>query len=115
MKYAFIITLMTAFTAQASLKVSGQANLYDQGKNTRPQAGLTLYQPLMKHIALNSWAGVGIEPFDNKDDVRWSEVKAQLDFINGKYTLSPGMSFKDISGDNNKRSMGFVKLEYQLF
>lgn len=115
MKKLLLICLLFSSVSHASLKISGQANVYDQGANTRPQVGLAFYQPLMKHIAFNSWAGIGVEPFDNKSDVTWKEAKAQVDFINGKYTLSPGVVVKDVNGEDNKRSYGFIKLDYQIF
>lgn len=114
---SLVIMLVSLFalSANASLKLQAQANGYDNGENTRPQLGIAYYQPLMKKVALNSWAGMGYEAFQTKEQVRWSSAKASLDFYIKDLTVAFGMQLKDIQGADNSRSYAFMKLEYKLF
>lgn len=114
-KVIIAMVSLFALSANASLKLQAQANGYDGGENTRPQLGVAYYQPLMKKVALNTWAGMGYEPFETKEQVRWSSAKASLDFYIKDITVAFGMQYKDIQGADNSRSYGFLKLEYKLF
>ena len=107
--------MFCAFSAEASLKLSAQANMYDGAEKTRPAVGLSYYQPMFKTVALNSFVGYGDEPFEVKDDALWFVSKAQLDFYFGKWTVSPGITYKHIEPYDQSRSYGFVKADYKLF
>ena len=111
---AILILFMSTFSF-ASLKLSTQANLYDKGHNTRPQVGLSWYQPIMRDIALNTWAGYGNEPFEIKDDVNWFGAKAQLDFRWKRVVVSPGVIWKHLEPSNAERSYGFLRVDYVIF
>jgi trimethylamine:corrinoid methyltransferase-like protein len=117
MKFVLATALLfVGLSANASLKLQAQANGYENGTHTRPQVGLAFYQPFMRNrVALNTWAGTGIEPFMTKEAVRWSSAKASLDYYIKDLTVGLGMQVKDIQGADNSRSYGFVKLEYKLF
>lgn len=116
MKFVLATALLfVGLSANASLKLQLQGNGYDGGDHVRPQVGIAYYQPLLKKVALNSYIGTGIEPFQTKEAVRWSTAKASLDFFIKDVTLGLGGQFKDIEGADNSRSYGFVKLEYKLF
>jgi hypothetical protein len=113
-----LISLCLVFcslTSYATVKLSAQANMYNKANDTRPQVGVSIYQPMMKNIALNVWSGVGVEPFEDKKDVTWYGTKGQLDFLNGNWTLSPGIMYKDIKGNYDSRSFMYVKVDYKLF
>lgn len=116
MKKLLVIALLACSSfAHASLKIQAQANGYEGGDHTRPQVGVAYYQPLMKKVALNTWAGMGYEPFLTKEQVRWTSAKGSLDFFIKDITLGLGMQYKDIQGADNSRSYAFVKLEYKVF
>lgn len=110
-----IAILSAAVFANASLKLSTQANFYDQGEATRPQAGLSLWHPLRKNVAVNLYTGVGVEPFEVRDDVTWITAKGQVDFSTGNWIISPGYAVKDIDGAYDSRSYGYLKVDYKLF
>jgi hypothetical protein len=115
-KVIIAMVSLFALSANASLKLQAQANGYEGGSHTRPQMGLSYYQPIMKgRVALNTWAGGGEEFFVEKEAVTWYGAKAQLDFRLGKFTLSPGVQYKDISGSDNSRSYMYVRVDYQIF
>lgn len=115
-KLLIAIVLLSGLTANASLKLQAQANGYDNGENTRPQVGVAYYQPIIKNkVAINSWAGTGIEPFMTKEAVRWSAAKVSMDFYIKDLTLGLGVQHKDIQGADNSRNYTFVKLEYKVF
>lgn len=114
-KLLIAIILLSGLTANASLKLQLQGNGYDNGTHTRPQVGVAFYQPIMKKVALNTWAGGGYEAFQTKEQVRWSSAKASLDYYFKDLTVAIGAQVKDIQGADNSRSYGFVKLEYKLF
>jgi hypothetical protein len=116
MKFVLATALLfVGLSANASLKLQLQANGYEGGDKTRPQVGLAYYQPLMKKVALNTWMGMGQEPFLTKETVTWATAKASLDFFIKDVTLGIGGQVKDIEGADNSRAYGFVKLEYKLF
>lgn len=100
--------------AQASGKLSLQGNVYDQGEFVRPAAGFSIYQKMMKNIAFNSYAGIGTEPFTYRKDVMWTTAKAEVQFYNGAWTLSPGVAIKD-TDMSTPRSYMFIKIERQLW
>lgn len=111
-----VLVSMFALSANASLKVQVQGNAYEGGQHTRPQVGLSYYQPIMRNrVALNTWAGGGEEFFVEKEAVTWYGAKAQLDFRLGKFTVSPGVQYKDISGSDNSRSYMYMRVDYQIF
>ena len=109
-----IVLLCFSITANASLKLTSQVNAYDQGKNTRPSAGLSWYQPLMKGVAFNSYAGVGDEPFEVKDDALWFVGKAQVDVYMGRWTIAPGILYKHIEPYDQSRTYGYLRVDYKL-
>lgn len=118
-KIIFIAALLTGLSAHASGKLSAQANVYDQGEHTRPVVGLAIYEQLMKFrqtsVAFNSFTGFGEVPFDTQSDITWFTTKNQLDLSNGKWTFSPGVQFLYSKPSGETRSLGFVKLSYNLW
>ncbi len=114
----FILAVLTVFsvTSHASLKLTAQLNGYDTFQHPRPMLGLGFYQPLMRDIALNTWAGVGDEPFDIKPDVVWMTAKAQVDFKWGSWTIAPGYAYKHAGEPYNYgRDYAYIKVDYQIF
>lgn len=114
-KFITAIILLSGLTANAGLKLSTTANLYDKGEHTRPAVGLVYYKQLMKKAGVQVYAGMGKEAFEDKADVTWATVKTQADFYIKDLTVSPGVMLKDVMGDGEMRDYMFVKLEYKLF
>lgn len=109
-----------ATPAFASGKITLQNNLYDEGKTYRPMVGLSVYEKLTKHVAVNSWLGYGIQPLEIKDDVNWLVGKLQADLKFGhKVTVSPGYQYKHLFGDSDTPSedhhIPYFSISYQLW
>ena len=116
MKSILILTcLLFANTVYATVKLQAIANGYDNNQNVRPQFGIVLYQPIFKSLVLNAYAGIGIEAFDNKDDVRWTVAKGSIDYTIKRITVGAGYAHKDNTEVSNGRDYSFIKLEYKLF
>ena len=75
MKYLIVALMLMASNAFASgkLAVGGQFNV--NSEQVTPTVGLSVYEKLVDDLALNSWAGLGEQPFELKEDVRWYTVK----------------------------------------
>ncbi len=115
----FVLGLLIAafsLSANASLKLSTQLNAYDNGAHTRPLVGLGWYQKIWKdNVALNSWAGMGDEPFLTHEDTKWFSAKTQLDINMGKWTLSPGYQFKHVAPYDADRGNAYLRIDYKIF
>lgn len=116
MKSLFFAIILFSNIALASGKISVQGNVYQDTGAVRPAAGFSIYQKLMKNIAFNGYLGIGVEDFEKREDVVWQVAKAEVNFYNGKYILSPGVALKDtdITGVDS-RSYGYIKLDYLLW
>lgn len=111
-----IAILLTATMAQASGKLSLQNNLYDDGRTYRPMVGLQVYEKLSKTLAVNSWMGYGVQPLEVRDDVNWFVAKAQVDVYMKRFTVSPGLQYKNIlSGDGDQDFIPYIKVDYTIW
>lgn len=111
-----IAILLTATMASASGKISLQNNLYDDGKTYRPMVGFQVYEMMTKTIGLNSWVGYGVQPLEVKDDVNWLVAKVQADVFMKKFTVSPGLQYKNIlSGQGEDDFIPYLKIDYKLW
>lgn len=119
----FFIGLFIALSAQSAMasgKLIAQINGYDDAKKPRPMVGFTVYEKVLKGLAVNSFVGAGVQELEVKDDVNWFIAKAQLDFeLAGKlkhFTLSPGLQYKDLIGEtDDAETMGFLRVTYQVW
>ncbi len=113
------LVMFSAHSVSASGKLVTQLNAWDGGENVRPVFGLAVYQKLMSvgktTFAANTYAGVGQHPLDESPDVTWAVAKAQLDASHGRFVLSPGVQVNYAKPFNEARSLGFVRLSYQLW
>lgn len=115
MKGFFLSILVFAgLMANASLKLTLQENLYDQAKKPRSMFGLGWYQPLMEGAALNTWLGVGSEPFEVKEDVDWFTAKSQVDMIFGRFTLSPGLAYKYAMPYDEGKVFPYIRVDFKI-
>lgn len=108
-----------ATTASASGKIFAQANGYNNGKDTRPMIGFTVYEKLLKGLAFNGFVGSGIQDLEVSDDVNWFVAKGQLDFeLAGKFrnvVVSPGIMHKALIGDDVSDNIGYFRVSYQIW
>lgn len=111
----FSILILISCQAFASGKITLQNNFFNEGKVYRPMVGLQVYQRLSDKVAINTWAGYGIQPLEIKDDVKWLVAKAQLDFQIKKVTLAAGLQYKHLVGEGITDHIPFIKLDYQLW
>jgi len=122
MKMIFNILILAIFPfacsnfASASGKFTFQNNLMADGKEYRPAFGLSVYEPMGKHFAVNMWTGYGRQFLVVRDDVSWWVSKAQLDVKYKRLVVSPGAQFKILpSEDYDKDYMVFVRVDYILW
>lgn len=110
---------LSASAASASGKLIAQANGYNDGRNTRPMVGFTVYERFFKTMAFNGFVGSGIQDLEVSEDVNWFVAKAQIDFELSKglrgLTFSPGIMHKRLFGEEVSDNVGFARLTYQLW
>jgi hypothetical protein len=111
--------LLSSASAMATGKLTVQVNSFEQGEAVRPMVGLTIYERLMQFkkytVAFNSFTGAGEQPREVSEDVQWYTTKNQLDVVRGRWTVSPGVQLYFIEPYSETRSVGFVKVAYQLW
>lgn len=124
-KLLMLAILLSCTGAMARGKLSLQNNLYNDGKTYRPTLGFSVYEPFLKGVALNAYAGAGSAPDEDPKNVRWSTdahwavAKVQLDFqgshkLDG-WTISPGLGYKTLIGEEYSDSYGFLRIDKTLW
>lgn len=114
MKILILLSAFVSSVAFASGKLSGQANMYEDGA-IRPTIGLSIYQPILGKVAFNSFLGYGVQELEVRDDVQWAIAKAQLDVRMSSWVVSPGMTYKYLPDTGVRQAIGFVKASYDLW
>lgn len=99
--------------ASGKITVEGRAN---ERKEVRPVIGFSVYQPLFKRLAWNSWTGYGSQDLPVSNDVHWLTAKneAQLDFGHG-FKLSPGLIYKHNYTSGQSEWLYTLKAEQALW
>lgn len=124
-KLLMLAILLSCTGAMARGKLSLQNNLYNDGKTYRPTLSFGVYEPFLKGVAVNAWAGIGAVPDDDVDkahwgsDTQWLVAKLQLDFQGSHslegWTFSPGVSTKKLLNEDFQDNVGYLKVDYQLW
>lgn len=109
-----IALLLIGSSAFAGGKLSLQNNMYNDGKDYRPQIGFGIYQPVFG-MAFNSWTGYGEQPLEAKRDSNWFTTKNQVDLFVGRMTISPGVQYIKAMSYDDQRTYAYLKLDYQLW
>lgn len=112
-KLLFFAVLLTGLTASADLKLTMQANGYNEGYDVRPEFGIKHYLKPGKLLGIATWAGYGAMPIDEKLDYHYFGAKTEVQFYFKKVTVAPGVSLKyDKTSELEK--IPFVKLEWKV-
>lgn len=113
MTKTLLIALLLSPFANAGLKLSVRPQFHLDSEKMGVTGGASYYQPLMKKLALNTWAGAGYRP-EPLDSV-WYGANVELDMIFGDFTASPGFQYRaSPTTIDNDNSVG-VKLSYKVW
>ena len=107
------IALLTATTASAAGRISAQPTYWLYSGRITQIFGLSVYQPMSKFSALNTWVGLG--EIDLNADRRWFTYKSDVDVRLGRLTISPGAQINQDLETRRVDANIHTKLSLQLW
>jgi len=118
MKYALIAVLALLPTSSfASGKLAFQPGYYLNQREFGYNVGLSVYQALDSHkqFFINSWTGMGDQPWDFKDNTLWMSQKATVETFFGNLGVGAGLQVNYSLTDHYFNNNVHMKLSYQLW
>ena len=112
----FLTVLILSGSVFAGGKLQLQNNFFHDGKDYRPTAGFSVYQRLNKQLASNSWVGAGVFPLEERADTKWFVAKTEIQMdLKKDWVLSPGVTYKQLLGENERDMIPYLKAEFKLW